>query len=129
MRRSLIVAGTVIVVGASVVLAGELIAGLISLDRYRPIFEQKLSQTIGLTVEIRGDLHLSVFPLPHIEATEIVLADPARPQAPVRGRPAHPGGGDRPRHGRDGIGTGDGQPGLHLVRRPREAPGGNHGPV
>lgn len=81
MRRSLIVAGTVIVVGASVVLAGELIAGLISLDRYRPIFEQKLSQAIGLTVEIRGDLHLSVFPLPRIEATEIVLADPARPTA------------------------------------------------
>jgi hypothetical protein len=81
LRRSLIVAGTVIVVGAFVVLAGELIAGLISLDRYRPVFERKLSQAIGLTVEIRGNLHLSVFPLPHVEATEIVLANPARPAA------------------------------------------------
>ncbi len=74
MRRSLLVAGTILVVVASIFLARELIAERMSLERYRPLLERKLSEAIGLRVEIRGDLRLDVLPLPHVEAADILLA-------------------------------------------------------
>jgi len=79
MSRKRIVIGAVLAI-VGLLIAGEILAGFLRLDRQRAIIERKLSEAAGLDVSIGGDLELHLFPDPRSEAKSVTVANlPNRP--------------------------------------------------
>ena len=81
MRRRLIIAGAIPVVVVSLLVLAEFLADLTPLDRYRPLLERRLSESIGLEVQVRGDLGLDLLPRPHFEVNDVVIQSAEGPDA------------------------------------------------
>jgi uncharacterized protein involved in outer membrane biogenesis len=73
------VIGAVLAV-AGLLIAGEILAGFLRLERQRAMIESRLTEAAGLDVSIGGGLELHLFPAPRFEANGVTVANiPNRP--------------------------------------------------
>jgi AsmA protein len=71
-RRIALVLALLLLVG--VPLLADVIVRSVALGRLRPLVEEDLAEVLGLAVSV-GALELSVVPTPHLEATDVLVAN------------------------------------------------------
>jgi len=73
LKWTIIVGGSL---AAALVLAVLLLPSMIEVERYRPLVERELSQSLGRPVRLSGELELSIFPWIGVETGSISVENP-----------------------------------------------------